>query len=134
MVFTLVPVAPGFTFESSAQQGSDLNDFRTIITAEAGSQARIRLSYFNHGNTVQRQVVIRTQFTGTIQFVPGQTVLVNANYPKGTRIQVGFGDSGVDIGDYLPKGNAVLLLHSNAIRLTMFTGTAEVHNDNRERR
>ncbi|TLF80958.1 hypothetical protein [Nocardia cyriacigeorgica] len=108
VVFTLKSVAPGFTFESAVQPGTTGNDFRTIIEAPHGSQVRVRLTYFNHGTTVQRKVTLKALFTESVQFVPHSAVLINANHRSGVQLKDGIANGGVQIGDYSPKTNAAL--------------------------
>jgi len=108
VVFTLRSVAPGFTFESGVQPGTAGNDFRTIIEAPHGTPVRVRLTYFNHGTTVQRKVTLKALFSESIQFVPESAVLINSSHRNGVVLKDGIAAGGVQIGDYNPKSNAAL--------------------------
>ena len=135
ITFTVTADTPGFTFAKSVRLAGTKN-WSQDITVNPGAKVEYQLGYQNTGTIDQADVVMKDALPKGLNYVEGQTDLVNSNTPSGERLGDTIDGDGVNIGDYGPGANAYLYLFAtvNAPACSVLTNTAglETTNGNRE--
>ncbi|MBN9644615.1 hypothetical protein ACFSSC_06440 [Corynebacterium mendelii] len=93
--------------------------WRTKIQAKPGDDVDIRLDYRNIGPVVQRSVVAQNRLPDQLVFHPGSVRLYNSKAPDGAKQDNSVIATGLEVGDYMPRGNFSVV----------FSGTVPPHLD-----
>ncbi len=131
ITYTLVADSPAFTFAKDVRLAGT-KDWKDAITVNNGDKVEYRLAYKNTGTIEQKNVVFKDVLPQGINYVAGQTDLVNSNNPNGKRLDDSINGDGVNIGNYGPGGAGYLYLFGtvNATPCSVLTNTASVETTN----
>lgn len=87
--------------------GSDAWSYN--VNAKTGDIIEIQGLYKNTSDTQQNSVMIKSILPENFEYIPGTTVVYNANHPQGLLIdQDTIVTTGINIGHYLPNANAFI--------------------------
>lgn len=134
ITYQLVADAPSFSFAKDVRIAGS-KDWQDSITAPKGAKVEYRLSYANTGTTEQKDVVMKDVLPKGLNYVNGQTDVINPSSPNGKRVGDGINGDGINIGSYAAKSNAFLYLFAtvDAEPCTVLTNTASVETTNGNR-
>lgn len=98
---------PDFTIEQKVRLAGT-KEWKTNVNAEVGDKVEFQVEYKNIGkNQRHTDVMIKDVIADNLQYVPGSTILYNANHPNGAVYNEDtLTTTGVNIGNYQTNGNA----------------------------
>lgn len=82
-------------------------EWKTSIEANVGDELEFRIQYVNTSDKTQNNVMIRDVLPKNLTYVPGSTVLINADYTLSIN-QDDLVTKGINIGHYLSGANALV--------------------------
>lgn len=131
ITFTLVADAPSFTFQKDVRLAGT-KDWQDSISVNKGDKVEYRLGYKNTGTVEQQAVTMKDTIPQGVNYIAGQTDLINAANPNGKRLGDGIAAGGVNIGSYTPGSNAFLYFFAtiDATPCTVLVNTAAVETLN----
>lgn len=108
VVFEVKVNQPNFTVQKEVSK-DDGKTWSKSATVNANSTIQYRIVYTNTGTTKQTNVTVRDTLPTGISYVAGSTKVVNSatNWQYESDID-GVTTTGIDIGSYLPSGNAAV--------------------------
>jgi len=86
------------------QTGAD--SWQKTITAQPGSYVEYQIHFRNTSSVTVENVMIRDILPAHVSYVAGTTLLFNTNHPDGVAMPDGVTTTGINIGSYLPNGDA----------------------------
>lgn len=115
---------------------SGTKEWQDKVTVNPGAEVEYRLQYKNSGNTTQNNVVIKDKLPEGVSYLPGKTKLYNASNPNGKAIGDGINADGVNIGNYAPGANGIIVLSAKVTGTTCATlvnnGSVETNNGTKQ--
>ncbi len=134
ITYQLVADSPSFTFAKDVRIAG-AKEWKDSITAPKGAKIEYRLSYKNTGTTEQKNVVMKDVLPKGLNYINGQTDVINSSNPSGKRVGDGINGDGVNVGSYATGSNVFLYLFAtvDAAPCTVLTNTASVETANGNR-
>lgn len=87
---------------------SGTKEWSESVAAQPGDTVDFNIEYKNIGTTWQENVILKDKLPAGLTYVPGSTMLANANNPKGMKVSDGVTDKGINIGNYNKDSNAFI--------------------------
>lgn len=126
------------TFEFTADQANftikkqvskkGANEWQDKIVAQVGEEVDYLISYQNTGSTRQNDVMIKDQLPQGMNYVGGSTQLANSDNPNGVKTDDGVTVTGLNVGNYNPKGSAYVKLSAKVGEELQACGVNELVN------
>lgn len=110
-------------------KGDTDKTWKDSVDAKIGDEVEFKIQYVNTSDHNQIRVGIRDILPSNLEYVPGSTILLNANHPKGAKVNsdevVG---AGIAIGDYAPGANGVVYLNAKVVDQNLACGKNTMTN------
>lgn len=104
------------------------NDWQDKIVAKVGEEVDYLISYQNTGSTRQNDVLIKDQLPQGMSYVANSTNLANSANPNGVKTDEGVTTTGLNVGNYNPKGSAYVKLSAKVGEELQACGVNELVN------
>ena len=105
------------------------NQFTESVDAKIGDSVEFQIEYKNLTANQVDNVMIRDILPTNMEYVKGSTILYNSNHQAGLKIdQDTVTTSGINIGSYVPKGNAFVRFTAKVINKTLACGSNQLVN------
>lgn len=122
-----------FTFKKDVRPAGT-KPWQDSITTNGGTKVQYRLEYTNTGTTTQNDVVLKDALPAGVTYVPGETKLYNDEFPDGEVIGDGISQNGVNVGNYDPESNAIIIfsatVNAGTCETIVNTASAQTNNGN----
>ncbi len=105
--------APNFSFTKQVSKHG-ASKYGKDYTATPGETVDFALAYKNTGNTTQNNVQISDALPAGMTYVAGSSTIINANNPNGIKTSDGVTAGGLNVGNYAPTANAVIMFSATA--------------------
>ena len=103
--------------------------FSNEVYANIGDKIEFRVKYVNLTAEIQKNVMIRDVLPNNLEYINGSTFLYNANFKDGTKLKdESITTTGINIGDYLPTGNASVIFTAMVADNVLADGKNELVN------
>lgn len=134
ITYTLVADAPGFTFAKDVRPVGT-KEWKDSISVNKGDKVEYRLSYKNTGTTEQKNVVFKDVLPQGVNYIKGETELINTGFPNGKKLDDSINNQGVNMGNYAAGSNSFLYLSAtiDGEPCAVLTNTASVETNNGNR-
>ena len=105
------------------------HSWRRSIDAEIGDVLEFQAMYVNKTSETANDIMARVILPNNLSYIENSTVLYNSNYQEGARvIENTLCDSGINIGNYYPRGNAYIRFSATVQDNTLEEGSNELIN------
>lgn len=108
ITFQFTAIQPDFTFTKDVRLKGQ-KDWNDTTTAKVGDTVEWRLEYNNTGTSQQKHVTFKDVLPEGLNYVQGSSKIYNSNNPGGKTITDEISQGGMDIGDYNPDSNAIMV-------------------------
>lgn len=105
-------------------------DWSEAVDAKVGDEVEYRIEYFNLLNDTVNNVMIRDFLPNNVEYVPGSTILKNANFPDGLKVENDTiaTSTGINIGGYTSQSNAIIYFTGKVVDKSMACGSNQLVN------
>lgn len=110
-------------------KGDTDKTWKKQVDAKIGDEVELKIQYVNTSDHDQIRVGIRDILPANLEYVPGSTILLNANHPNGAKVNSDeVIDAGIAIGDYAPGANGVVYLNAKVVDQNLTCGKNTMTN------
>lgn len=110
-------------------KGDADQDWKEQVDAKIGDEVEFKIQYVNTSDHNQTHVGIRDVLSANLEYVPGSTILLNANHPNGAKVNSDeVVNTGIAIGDYAPGANGVVYFNAKVVDQNLVCGKNTMTN------
>lgn len=103
--------------------------WKEVVTAKVGDEVEYQIEYVNLLNEDVYDVMIRDVLPTNMEYVAGSTYLYNASHQSGVKLNSdAITGNGVNIGNYVAKGNAFVRFTAKVVDKTLACGQNQLVN------
>ena len=120
-----------YTVEKKVRKAGSTNkaDWTDLLTANIGDEVEYQITYDNTSKSTTQAVTVKDILPNNVEYIKGSTVLYDALYPKGLKIdQDSLTTKGLNIGNYTAGSNAVVRFRGKVVDKNLACGKNEITN------